>query len=127
MSEASKRRPVSVKVGAHSYAIDYQDLLYDREQQQEYLGRCSHPDLKISVRENRAPSQMAETVLHETLHAIDSERRLDLSEHQVDQLAAGLIACIVDNPELFGDRFIQLWANQPQEATTAAKSGGETK
>jgi hypothetical protein len=45
-------------------------------------------------------SIVAETLLHEILHGISFNRDIGLSESQVDQVAAGLMALFVDNPEL---------------------------
>jgi hypothetical protein len=105
-------RPTTVKIGAHHYSVTYHDLIYDKDEQQEYLGRCSYPDLAMTIKEGRAPSQLAETFLHEAVHAIDNDRRLDLSEHQVDQIAAGMLAVMVDNPDTFGDAFLALWGKE---------------
>lgn len=101
--------PGGVKVGAHVYAVQYESLIYDTDEQQEYLGRANYPDCQMQIKTGRAPSQMAETFLHEVVHAISNDRRLEMSEHQVDQVAAGLLALIVDNPDVFGKDFVKKW------------------
>lgn len=40
------------------------------------------------------------TLLHEVIHAISDDRNLQLSENDVDQLAKGLFATLVANPEI---------------------------
>ena len=41
--------------------------------------------------------QIESTFLHEVVHVIDLDRGLELSENQVQSLASGLYAAIVDN------------------------------
>lgn len=108
-------KPETVKVGAHRYAVEYDDLIYDRDEQQEYLGRVAYQTMKIQIKSGRAPSQMAETFLHEVVHAISNDRRLNMDEHQVDQMAAGMLAVLVDNPDVFGARYFERFAES--EAT----------
>jgi len=105
-------KPKAVKVGGHQYSVTYHDLIYDRDEQQEYMGRCSYPDLEMSLKEGRAPSQLAETFLHESVHAINADRRLDMSEQQVDQIAAGMLCLIVDNAAIFGEHFMEQWSDK---------------
>lgn len=112
------RKPSVVKVGAHQYSVTYHELLYDKDEQQEYLGRCSYPDLAISMKEGRAPSQLAETFLHEVVHAINNDRQLELSEHQVDQVAAGMLGVIVDNEAVFGKQFTEQWSEKSDASNT---------
>lgn len=105
-------KPTYVKIGAHQYAVEYDDLIYDRDEQQEYMGRVSYQELKLQVKTGRAPSQMAETFLHEVVHAIDGDRRLELTEHQVDQIAAGLLAVMIDNADVFGRHYFECFDMQ---------------
>jgi hypothetical protein len=105
-------RPTTVKIGAHHYSVTYHDLIYDKDEQQEYLGRCSYPDLAMTIKEGRAPSQLAETFLHEAVHAISNDRKLNLTEQEVDQIAAGVLGMMVDNPDTFGGTFLALWGNE---------------
>lgn len=100
-------KPASIKVGGHHYAVEYEPLIYDTDEQQEYLGRASYQEAKLQIKTGRAPSQMAETFLHEVVHAISNDRRLEMSEHQVDQMAAGFLALMIDNPKLFEQSFVE--------------------
>lgn len=90
------QRPVMVKVGAHHFTIVYEHPIVFQGDQLN--GQFDPPSALIKVDDQRPASMMAETLLHEVVHAIASDRRLGLEEHQVDQVAAGLAAVFADNP-----------------------------
>jgi hypothetical protein len=52
---------------------------------------------QISIRPQQALEQVQDTSLHECLHAISDSLSLDLSESQVHQLAAAILALLKDN------------------------------
>jgi hypothetical protein len=54
---------------------------------------------EIWYRSQEALSYNQDTVLHETVHAIDEVLQLGLKEKQVHQLAAALLAVIKHNPK----------------------------
>ena len=53
----------------------------------------------IGVREKEVLSYMQDTLLHETIHAIDETLFLKMTERQVSNLASVLYAVLKDNPE----------------------------
>lgn len=107
-------RPDTVKIGAHNYRIECRDMVYDRDEDQRYLGRITYQDgeILIDADAKRSPSQIAETFLHEVVHGISNDRDLELDERQVDQVAAGLLAVMVDNPDIFGVNFVDRWQSE---------------
>jgi hypothetical protein len=104
----------SVKIGAHRYRVLYRKDIANSDNFTR-AGQCDYMATEISVSthtpngKTRSPSQVGETIIHEIVHAVGNDRHLDLSEHEVDQLGAGLHAAIVDNPKLFGTHFIEQW------------------
>lgn len=68
---------------------------------------------EIHLVKTQDPEQLADTLLHEVLHAIDYTLNMDLTEHQIHVLAAALYAVIADNPELIS--YLQVTNNE--EAT----------
>lgn len=110
----SKSRPSHVKIGAYNYPILYEDVIFDAEHGQAYEGRISHTDewIKLSIASGGSPTgptRLAETLLHEIVHGLDENRQIGLDERQVDQIAAGLFAVMVDNPHLFGSFFAEVY------------------
>jgi hypothetical protein len=53
----------------------------------------------IGVREKEALAYMQDTLLHETIHAIDETLFLKMTERQVNNLASVLLGVLKDNPE----------------------------
>lgn len=53
----------------------------------------------IGVREKPALAYQQDTLLHETIHAIDETLFLRMTERQVSNLASVLLAVLKDNPE----------------------------
>jgi hypothetical protein len=53
----------------------------------------------INVREKPAIAYCQDTLLHETIHAIDETLFLKMTERQVSNLASVLLAVLKDNPE----------------------------
>jgi hypothetical protein len=100
------KRPKNVKIGAHRYSVQYGPTIVDMGSQAFLNGESDHYHNQIRINGERPHTLVAETFVHEALHAIDNERRLDLTEHQVDQLAAGFLAMMIDNPDVFGKRFL---------------------
>ena len=93
--------PVStVRIGPHDIAI----RVLKAEERDANLGSFSSIQQSIGVREAYAtPSQEAETLIHEILHAvyvIMDARPKDSEERLVGLMATGLAMVIRDNPEL---------------------------
>jgi hypothetical protein len=53
----------------------------------------------ILVREKTALGYMQDTLLHETIHAIDETLVTGMTEQQVSNIASVLLAVLKDNPE----------------------------
>lgn len=55
---------------------------------------------QISLRLHPALQYNQDTLLHEVIHAVEEIMHLKLKEHQVHQLAVGLMSVLKQNPEL---------------------------
>jgi len=64
------------------YSIEYRAM--------DDAGFLEHNIQKIYVNNTHGVDQQAETLLHEVLHAISNELRLDLPEKTVARLAVGI-------------------------------------
>lgn len=62
-------------------------------------GLCKIAEQELHVRPQPAISYCQDTLLHETIHAIDETLVLKMSERQVSNLASVLLAVFKDNPE----------------------------
>lgn len=91
-----------LKIGSQIY-----DLKNDPERmvRRSYLGFCEQDKAVISYDGNQIDSTIANSVLHETIHAIVHNYiyQIDLCKEEeiVTQLTNGLIQVLRDNPKFF--------------------------
>jgi hypothetical protein len=64
------------------------------------LGLTEFAKCEITIATEADPQQVKDSVLHEIIHAIDLELKLDMEERQVHCMATALLALFKDNPEL---------------------------
>lgn len=94
--------PTALKIGFKDYEIG--ELSLDEVLAEDRLGDCNDyaGTIRVAV-ENRRPQDVAETLLHETLHAIWHTHKLqdgDDEERIVSVTAAALAQVLRDNPLL---------------------------
>lgn len=88
----------TVKIGTRTYTIKYQGTVVD-----DCLGICYKDKRKIVIQTGQRPKTEFDTVLHEILHAIWHERKLEqtdeIEEKIVSGVASGLTNFFKQNPE----------------------------
>ena len=87
--------PAAVRVGALMVAVEVLPGIGMLEEGRFGLYRAGSQRIEISGEIGHG--MRIQTFLHELIHAISWERAIDLKERQVDQLANGLLAFLVDN------------------------------
>lgn len=93
--------PGSVTVGPHEYRVVMvpDGVLADASQ----AGHCSPFRLVIAIDEGQEPSQVADTLLHELVHAMLATLDLGDDEERVAlALGPALLSLLRDNPGLVG-------------------------
>ncbi|MGI0012932.1 MAG: hypothetical protein ACREBU_05745 [Nitrososphaera sp.] len=63
------------------------------------LGRCVPRHQRLDLSPDQTLESMQDTLLHEVLHALSNELRLELEEGQVQRLAVGLLDVLWHNPK----------------------------
>ncbi len=94
--------PKSLKVGGAVYEVKLWDPVPTSDI--HICGRALHDSRVIEIANNLIGTRMAETLLHEVLHCVETQWHLsdDASpEQRVEVYERGLHAVIVDNPKLF--------------------------
>ena len=101
--------PAKVKVGPHTYTVVVDRSAIDRlsvEGGDRRLGECDAQRLTITVDPDQAPSQLADTLVHELLHACfdligaGEDVTGDVEERLVRRLAPVVVQVVADNPRL---------------------------
>ena len=92
--------PASVRVGPHTYRlVMVPDGVMDDAGR---VGHCCPERLVIALDSGQRPSQLADTILHELVHAL--LRSVDLESAEEERvclaLGPGLLALVRDNPSL---------------------------
>lgn len=88
-------KPDSVRVFGKNYNIKY----VPEDNGMEELGLLDYDKLTMMVKEGQPSIEESDTILHETIHAIDGVMGLELTEEQVRGIATGLIGVFQDNSE----------------------------
>lgn len=83
------RRPSRVKIGAHWYKIEWVPFAAIEGR---YVGLCFHQAKKIRVAAEQPKRQLAQTLLHEIMHAIYYEWGLTNSEMEAEDYQAGMLS-----------------------------------
>lgn len=90
-------KPFSVRVIGKTYDIHYKTTM----EEEDDLGEFDPALQKITIKKGQPLETEQDTLLHEVMHAVDSELNLNLSEKQVRGLATGILAVLKDNPKFY--------------------------
>lgn len=84
-----------VRVGATTFRliVENDPKLDDRSM----FGVFDANKFEIRLANYMPPSRAYTTFIHEVLHAIEWDRGLDLTEHQIDSISKGLVDFFIDN------------------------------
>jgi len=93
-------RPKKLQILGKNYAVQFVNPAPLADDEHQDCGRCLDSEQRILVQYDLPPELERDTVLHETIHAIDYVLQLELTERQVSVLASGLLAVLKANPSL---------------------------
>lgn len=92
--------PTKIQVGPYAYDVDISPEAGARakvgEQNAHTVGNCDHSNQRINIDSEQGPDQLADTVLHEVLHAVWSTTGLHLgpaAKHE--ELAVGALSTLL--------------------------------
>lgn len=92
--------PATIKVGPHVYRVVSPNRALEAE---DAAGRTSPAVGEIQVRSEHSHTYVADTLLHEVLHAVIhnvSGAPSDQEEQFVERMSTGLLAVLRENPDL---------------------------
>ena len=81
--------PKKLKVGAHTFNV----FLVDPDDIEKDCGECNIGKLTIKIKKNMPQSVMEETLIHESIHAMN----FGLEEKDVQFLSMGIYQILKDN------------------------------
>ena len=87
--------PKKLKICGHTYKVEIKKQpLVDSEL---CFGACYQNEQKIVLQEGMSEERLKEVILHESIHGIDEELRLGMSEAVINALGLMLKDLIVNN------------------------------
>lgn len=93
------RIPKQVRVGAQTYSVEFDASIRDNGVQ----GECNFRQLAIRLLDDRPPTRVQETFLHELIEALNYEYQVGLRHKQIADLGMAMYQVLRDNPEVFAD------------------------
>lgn len=91
------KRPSSVRVLGKDFAIDY---IAEQALDHSCVGNTEPQKLKIAIQDKLPRAFEQDVIFHEVTHALEKSLGLDMTELQVNALAAGWVQVLRDNPQL---------------------------
>ncbi len=104
---------LNIKIGHMDY--HYQELECVSKEELK-RGEVNFINREIKVDNTMDKPTIAETVIHEVIHAIDDLMVIELEENQVNQLGAGMAMFIKDNPMIVNKIINLLGENDVDES-----------
>ncbi len=96
--------PRSVRIGSMSFEITFTETPGMSEKDrpsgdldEQNWGYISYWNHRIDINPRTAPEKWFAILVHEVLHGIEQDRKLDLKEKQIHQIANGLVDFLLDN------------------------------
>ncbi|MDD5219836.1 MAG: hypothetical protein PHV11_04620 [Candidatus Bipolaricaulis sp.] len=90
------------KIGGSYYNVQYVENLRDPEDNKKLDGRITETDHIIKIESSLDYQGKLQSLLHEDIHAICWQYKIEDVENFVVQMSSGIFALIVDNPEFIG-------------------------
>ena len=86
--------PARVKVVGKTYVINVVEKVDDEDS----MGEVDHASQRILIKSAQTLQAEQDTLLHETLHAIEHAMDMEFDETEIHRLTAGLLQVLRDNP-----------------------------
>lgn len=108
-NERNAKLPKVIRVADQQYRLE---AVPDAEaRKHNYVGLIDYSKMSIGYRKSQTDVDLVDTILHESIHAIDDDLNIGLSEKQVVKLGNGLTELIASNPAMFR-LFLKLLASK---------------
>ena len=86
--------PDKIKIGGHWLSIEFHS---EKEVQYDRMGTLCHWENRILIQKDLVESKQVSSLFHETLHEIDKQAFLDLTEKQITIIAENMYQVLKDN------------------------------
>lgn len=98
MSERVNNLPPHVRIGPYTYRVSRPEHCYNDDGTQKLWGHIAHsPEQHITIWRDAPDDRAWDTLIHESLHAINDLATLELTEEQIARIATAFFAFLRDN------------------------------
>ena len=84
-----------MRIGYHDYSLRFVDAIDGIDT--STVARVKFHSGRIKIQRNLPPAEFLNSLLHEVLHVVNGQHKLDLEEEEICTLAAGLTQFLRDN------------------------------
>lgn len=89
--------PDKIKIGGIEYKIEFTKEIDDSIHKSEYIGRVLFRKNKILILDSYPIEKKFRVMLHEIIHVLDEDFKMEMSEENLCRLEAGLYQVLKDN------------------------------
>ena len=89
--------PKKIKVNGIIYKIEYVEEINDNIHSADYRGVALIKYKKVNILNYYFEDDKKRTILHEAIHILDDDFKINLNENSVRRLTSGLYAFLKDN------------------------------
>lgn len=89
--------PDRIKIGGIEYKIELIDEVMDDIHTAEYIGRVLYKENKIKILNSYSDEKKFRAMLHEIIHVLDDDYKIEIKEENMCRLEAGLFQVLKDN------------------------------
>lgn len=89
--------PSKVKIGGIIYDVDIEKVVHNSLTEDKLWGHIEFNECKIYLNGGLAEQALDEVFLHEVLHGIEHNFRINCKELDIDRLSHGIMAFLKDN------------------------------
>jgi len=84
--------PKFIRIGGNTFKLQFNRVPDGSNR----FGETDYANNVINIGSQNTPERIPSTLLHELIHAICTDRHIDMGENEVDNLANGLVAVLQD-------------------------------
>ncbi|GAH44107.1 unnamed protein product [marine sediment metagenome] len=89
--------PDKIKVSGVDYKIEFVKEIKDDLHEAEYRGRTIYKENRILILDSYSTEGKFRTILHEIIHVLDDDYKLEMEENTIRRLTVGLYQVLKDN------------------------------
>ena len=89
--------PDKIKINGVEYGIEFVEAVEDDIHEVEFTGRVLFRENKIKISNSYKTDSKFRTLLHEIIHILDYDYKMELPEETIRRLASGLYGTLKDN------------------------------